>query len=93
MVSCETLLSYPDWKIPLTVQTDDYYKYLSAVIIQNDKTIELFSIIISKPQHNNNTTEKELIAILECINQFCRILFGYEINYFSYNKILSMSES
>ena len=32
MVYAETLLSYPDWKIPLTVHTYDYDKQLGDVI-------------------------------------------------------------
>ena len=37
MVSVETLLSYPDWKLPFTVHTDTYDKQLGSVIIQNNK--------------------------------------------------------
>ena len=88
MVSAETLLSYPCWKIPFTVQTAAYYKQLGAVIIQNNKHIAFFSIILRKPQQNYTTTEKKLLAILECLKQFQGIIFGYEINIFSYHKNL-----
>ena len=37
MVSAETLLSYPYWKIPFTVHTDASEKQLCAVISQNNK--------------------------------------------------------
>ena len=37
MVSAETLLNYPDWKIPFTVHTDAPDKQLGAVISQNNK--------------------------------------------------------
>ena len=40
MVSTETLLSYPYWKIPFTVHTDASDKKLGAVIIYNNKPIE-----------------------------------------------------
>ena len=36
MVSAETLLGYPYWRIPLTVHTYAYDKQLGAVIIQNN---------------------------------------------------------
>ena len=65
MVSAETLLSYPDWKLPFTVHTDDSDKNLGAVIIKNNKTIALFSIRLSKPHRNYTTTEKELLVIVE----------------------------
>ena len=82
MVSDETLLSYPDWKLPFTVHTDAYNKQLGAVISHKNEPIACFSRILSNPQRNYNTTEKELLMIVECIKQFRGILFGYEINVF-----------
>ena len=52
MVSTETLLSYPYWKIPFTVHTDASDKKLGAVIIQNNEPVTLLSRILSKPQCN-----------------------------------------
>ena len=86
MVSAETLLSYPDWKLPLTVHTDDYDKQLGAVISQNNRPIAFLSRKLGKPQRNYTTTEKELLAIVECLKQFRGIIFGYEINVFSDRK-------
>ena len=85
MVYSVTLLSYTYWKIPSTVHTNASDKQLGSVISQNNKTIALFSRILSKPQHNYNTTKKELFVIVECLKKFCRILFGYEISVFSYH--------
>ena len=97
MVSAEILLSYPDWKLTFTVYNDASDKQLGAVIIHNNKPIDLFSIIISKPQCNYTTTDKEHIAIVECLKQFRGILFGYEINVFSDHKnlvyVVTLSES
>ena len=50
MVSSETLLSYPDWKLTLTFHTDASDKQLGAVISQNNKPISFFSRIQIKPQ-------------------------------------------
>ena len=97
MVSVETLLIYPYWIIPFKVHGDASDKQLGAVIIHNNKPIDLFSIIISKPQRNYTTTDKENIAIVECLKQFRGILFGYEINVFSDHKnlvyVVTLSES
>ena len=97
MVSAETLLSYPYWKIPFTVHTNASDKQLGDVISQNNKTIAFFSIRLSKPKRNYTTTEKALLLIVECLNQFCGILFGYEINVSSDHKNLvyaaTLSES
>ena len=67
MVSAETLLSYPDWKLLFTVPTDASKKQLCAVIIQNNKPIAFFSRKLSKPQRNFTTSEKELLSIVECL--------------------------
>ena len=56
MVSAETLLSYPYWKLQFTVHTDAYDRQLGDVIIQNNKPIDFFSVILNKPQRNYTTT-------------------------------------
>ena len=58
MVSAETLLSYPDWKLPFTVHTGESDKQLGDVISQNNKPIDFLSRRLSKPQCNYTTTEK-----------------------------------
>ena len=45
MVSDETLLNYPDWKIPFTVHTDVYDKQLGAVISQSNKILPSYQKI------------------------------------------------
>ena len=64
MVSAETLISYPDCKLPFTVHTGAYDKQLGAVISHNNKPIYFFSRILCKPQRNYTTTEKEVLAIV-----------------------------
>ena len=97
MVSEETLLSYPDWKVPFTVHTDASDKQLSAVISQNNKLIAFFSRKLVKPHRNYTTTNEELLVIVEYLKQFCGIIFGYEINLLSYHKnlvyVVTLSES
>ena len=89
MVSDETLPNYPDWKIPFTVHTNASNWQLGAVIIKNNKPIDLFSIKPIKQQHNCNTTEKEMISSVKCLNHCWDIFFGYEINLFSDHIFLS----
>ena len=88
MVSAETLISYPDCKIPFKFHTDASDKQLGAVISNHNKHIAFFSRISSNPQRSYTMTEKEIIKIVECINKFRGIHFGYEINVFSYHKNL-----
>ena len=97
MLSSETLLSYPDWKIPFTFHTDVSDKQLDAVISYTNKPNALLSRILIKPQRNCTINEKELLAKLKSLKQFQRIIFGYEINLFSDHKNLvyfaTLSES
>ena len=64
MVSDETLLSYPDCKMTFTFHTDASDKQLGTVISHNNKPIAFLSIILNKPQHNCNMTDKELHEIV-----------------------------
>ena len=61
------------------------------------KPIDFFSRILTKPQRNFTMTEKEPLAIVECLKQFQGILFGYELKLFSDQKNLvyaaTLSES
>ena len=91
MVSAETMISDPDWKLPFTVHSNASDKKLGAAISQNNKPIAFFSRELIKPQLNYTTTKKELLAIVECLKQFRGIIFGYEINVLSYHKNMVFS--
>ena len=97
MVSDETLLSYPYCMTPFTVNIDTSDKHLVGVLSHNDEPITFLSRRLSKPQSNYTTNKKELLAIMEYLKQFQGIIFGYEINIFSYHKNLfytaTLSES
>ena len=74
--------------MPFTVHNDESDKQLGAVIIYNNIPIAFFSSKLNKTQRNYTTTEKEILAIVECLRQFRGIIFGYEINVFSDHKNL-----
>ena len=86
MVYLETLLSYPELKIPFTVHINASNNQLGAVISHVNIQIFFLSNILNKPQHNYTIEEKELLAIVKCLYQFRVIPFGYKINVFSFNK-------
>ena len=86
MVSAQKLLSYPYWKLTFIVHTDASDKQLGDVISHNNKPIAFFSRILIKPQRNCTMTEKEILAIVECLKQFRGIIFGYKINLLSDHK-------
>ena len=66
---------YPDWKMPFIVYIDASDKHLGAVISQNNKPIAFFYIILSNIKRNYTTTDKKLLAIVECLKQFWGIIF------------------
>ena len=70
MFIAKRLLSCPYWKILFTVHTDASDKQLGDAISQNNKPIDFFSIRLRNPQPNYTTAEKELLSIVECLNQF-----------------------
>ena len=49
IVSVETLLSYPDWKLSFTLHTDASDKQLADFIILNNKHVAFFSRKLRKP--------------------------------------------
>ena len=67
MASAETLLNYPHWKIPFTVQTDNSDKQLGAFRCQNNKSIAFLSRELIKPPHNYNMTKMEILSIAELL--------------------------
>ena len=88
MASDETLLSYLDWKILVTLRIYVSDKKLSGIIIQYRKPIAFLSRISSNPQRNYTMTKNELISIVKCLKLFRGINFVYEINVFSNHKNL-----
>ena len=67
MVSSDTLFSYTGCKITFMVHTNASDKQLVALIIQNNKPIAFLLLRLSKPQCNDITTKKEIIAIVQCL--------------------------
>ena len=92
MVSENTLLSDLGLTTAFTVHTYASDKHLGAVISQNNKPIEFFSKRLSNTPLNYTTTKKLLITISECLKQIRGIIFGYEINVFSYHNIWYMPQ-
>jgi hypothetical protein len=79
VITQDTMLAYPDWSKPFIVHTNASDKQIGVVNSQNNKPIAFFSRKFNKAQLNYTTTEKELLAIVECLKQFKNILFRYEV--------------
>ena len=88
MVSQETVLAYPDWTIPFEIHTDASDFQIGAVLSQRGKPLAFFSRKLNSAQKNYTVTEKELLAIVECLKQFRNIVYGFPVKVYSDHKNL-----
>ena len=82
LVAKETILDYPDFSKNFTIHTDASDVKLGAVIMQEVKPLAFYSQKLSKVKINYTMTEKELISIVETLEEFQSILLGHKIEVF-----------
>ena len=81
-------MAYPDWTIPFEIHTDASDFQLGAVLSQRGKPLAFFSRKLNSAQKNYTVTEKELLAIVECLKQFRNIVYGFPVKVYSDHKNL-----
>ena len=79
VIGREVLSGYPDFNASFEIHTDASKLQLGAVISQKGKPIAFYSRKMKGVQQNYNTTEKELLSIVETLREFCNILLGHQI--------------
>ena len=79
LISKETLLTYPDFKLPFEIHTDASQVQLGACISQAGKPVAFYSRKLNPAQTRYTTTERELLSIVETLKEFRNILLGQEI--------------
>jgi hypothetical protein len=72
----ETIMAYPNFKIPFKIHTDASAYQLGACISQNGKPIAFYSQKMTPAQPRYTTTEWKLPSILETLKDFQTILLG-----------------
>jgi RNase H-like domain found in reverse transcriptase len=77
------LLAYPDFSKPFDVYTQANHSQLDAAICQKDKQIAVYSCKLNPAQTRYTTTEREFLAIVETLKEFCNILLGHRIHIFT----------
>ena len=87
VVQKETLLAYPDFNSTFEIHTDASDYQMGAVINQHGKPVAFFSRKLNSAQRNYTTTEKELLAIVETLKEFCNILLGQQLRIYTDHKI------
>jgi len=82
-IAKEVVLAYPDFSKPLDIDTDASTKQLGVVIPQDNRPIEFFSRKLSGVQSKYTVTKLELLAIVETLKEFNRMMWGQRINIYT----------
>ena len=89
LMARQILLTYPDFSIPFHIFTDASAYQLGAVLTQKDLPIAFYSRKLNTAQRNYTIMEKELLSIVESVENFRNILLGFQIFIHSDHKNLS----
>ena len=79
VIAKDVLLRYPDLNSPFVIETDASDYQLGAVIKQHGQPIAFYSRKLTKSQQKYSTIEKELLSILEVLEEYRSLLWGREI--------------
>jgi hypothetical protein len=88
-IAKETVLAYPYFLKPFEIYTDASSMQLGAVITQDNMSIAFFGRKLSETQQKYSVTEIELLAIVETLKEFKRMLWGQDINIYTDHKKLT----
>lgn len=80
---------YPDYDLPFDIYTNASNYQVGAAIIQNGKSVAYFSKKLTQSQLSYSMTEKELLAIVLCLKEYQKILYGSVINVYTNHKNLT----
>jgi hypothetical protein len=75
----ETILAYPNIKIPFEIHIDASAYQLGACISQNGKPIAFYSQKVTPAQTPHTTTEQEVLAIVKTFKEFQRLLLRQQL--------------
>ena len=88
-MTADCLNAYPDYNKPFKIYTDASDYQLGAAIIQEGRPIAYWSRSLQSNQMKYTTTEKELLAIILCLKEYERILYGAKIEIYTDHKNLT----
>ena len=79
----ETLISYPDFEKPFSLQCDASLTGAGAVLFQEQKILGFFSYLWKKHELSYSITEKEAFCMVKAIIHFNTFIFGSDIKVFT----------
>ncbi len=82
-------MTYPDFTRPFEIYTDASTMQLGSVITQGNRPIGFFSRKLSVMQTKYSVTKIELLAIVETLKEFQRMLWGQTIKVYTDHKNLT----
>ena len=92
IMAADCLNAYPDYNVPFEIYTDASDYQLGAAIIQNGRPVAYWSRSLQPTQQKYTTTEKELLAIILCLKEYEKILYGAkQIKVFTDHKNLTFN--
>ena len=81
------ILAFPNFKIPFHIQTDASQKAIGGVLLQKIdnffKPIAFASRKLSDTEKRYSATERELLAIIYCYDQFYSHVYGRKIEFYT----------
>ena len=73
------MLAYPNFNEVLDIYTDAITLQLGVVVMQGNRPIAFFSNKLNYAQQSYTITEKELLNIIETLQELKSILWGQQI--------------